>query len=65
MRKARAFLVLCLLAPMLSGCLVVGTAAAVTDVTVGVAGAAIGAAGTAVDVIIPGDKDDGNDDRDR
>jgi len=64
MRKARAFLVLCLLTPALSGCLVVGTVAAVTDVTVGAAGAAIGVAGSAVDVVIPGG-DDEDDDRRR
>jgi hypothetical protein len=59
MRKARGLLALIALSPMLSGCLVIGTAAAVTDVAVGTAGMAVGAAGAvggaAVDAIIPGD----------
>lgn len=67
MRKARALLALIALAPMLSGCLVVGAAAAVTDVAVGTAGMAVGAAGAvggaAIDAVTPGDDDDKDDRR--
>ncbi|WP_203292956.1 hypothetical protein [Maricaulis parjimensis] len=61
MRAVRGLVLVCLLAPLLQGCLVVGATALAADVAIGTAGAAVGVAGKAVDVVIP----DGDDDDDR
>ncbi|MBR9824706.1 MAG: hypothetical protein GYB36_02750 [Alphaproteobacteria bacterium] len=66
MRQLRPLIFLLAVAPLLNGCLALGTAALVTDVAVGTVGTAVGAAtavgGAAIDVVTPGD-DDEDDDR--
>jgi len=62
MRKLRFALLALMLAPSLSGCLMIGAAALVTDVTVTTVGTtletAVNVGGAAIDAVTPGDKDD-------
>ncbi|WP_291843141.1 hypothetical protein [Maricaulis sp.] len=62
MRRFLTLIALLGLAPVLSGCIVIGAAALATDVAVGTAGAAVrtvgAVGGAAIDVVTPGDDDD-------
>ena len=62
MTSLRLALIVLLLAPSLSGCLVVGTAALATDVAIGTVGTAVDVGAAAIDVVIPGDDEDEDED---
>lgn len=65
MRKIRFAFLAVLLAPSLSGCLMMGAAALVTDVAVTTVGTtletAVNVGGAAIDAVTPGDKDEDDD----
>lgn len=65
MKYLRPILLLALIAPTLSGCVVIGATALVADVALGTAGAAVktvgAVGGAAVDLVLP-DSDDNSDD---
>ncbi len=67
MKTLRPILLLLLLAPALSGCVVLGATALVADVTLGTAGMAVktvgAVGGAAIDLVLPDSDDDGDDDR--
>ena len=67
MKYLRPILVLSLLAPMLSGCIVIGATALVADVALGTAGAAVktvgAVGGAAVDLVLPDSDDNADDNR--
>tara|TARA_R110000868_G_scaffold19664_1_gene84446 strand:+ start:7945 stop:8148 length:204 start_codon:yes stop_codon:yes gene_type:complete len=67
MKYLRPFLLLVLIAPALSGCVVLGATALVADVALGTAGMAVktvgAVGGAAVDMVIPDSDDDSGDNR--
>ncbi|WP_339747956.1 hypothetical protein [uncultured Maricaulis sp.] len=67
MKYLRPILLLALLAPALSGCVVIGATALVADVALGTAGAAVktvgAVGGAAVDLVLPDSDDDSDDNR--
>ncbi|WP_417481414.1 hypothetical protein [Maricaulis sp.] len=67
MRYLRPILLLALIAPCLSGCLVIGATALVADVAIGTAGTAVktvgAVGGAAVDLVLPDGDDDEDSDR--
>jgi len=67
MRYLRPILLLALIAPSLSGCLVIGATALVADVAIGTAGTAVKAVGAvggaAIDLVLPDSDDDEDDNR--
>lgn len=67
MKHLRPILLLALLAPALSGCVVLGATALVADVALGTAGAAVktvgAVGGAAVDLVLPDSDRDADDNR--
>jgi hypothetical protein len=67
MRYLRPVLLICLLAPALSGCLVIGATALVADVAIGTAGAAVktvgAVGGAAIGAVTPDSRDRDEEDR--
>ncbi len=67
MKYLRPILLLALLAPALSGCVVIGATALVADVAFSTAGTAVktvgAVGGAAVDLVVPDSNNDSDDDR--
>jgi hypothetical protein len=67
MKYLRPILIVTLLAPALSGCVVIGATALVADVALGTAGMAVktvgAVGGAAIDMVIPDGEDEAEDDR--
>lgn len=67
MKFLRPILLLALIAPALSGCVVIGATALVADVAIGTVGTAVktvgAVGGAAIDIVTPDGRDDDDGDR--